>query len=35
MESDGYHPDADGYAEIAQAVLHNGWWEWLARVRAR
>ena len=30
MESDGYHPDADGYAEIAQVVLHNGWWEWLA-----
>jgi acyl-CoA thioesterase I len=30
---DGYHPDADGYAEIAQAVLHNGWWEWLARGR--
>jgi lysophospholipase L1-like esterase len=31
--SDGYHPDADGYAEIAQVVLHNGWWEWLARGR--
>jgi acyl-CoA thioesterase-1 len=30
---DGYHPDADGYAEIAQVVLHNGWWEWLARGR--
>ena len=30
MESDGYHPDADGYAQIAQVVLHNGWWEWLA-----
>jgi acyl-CoA thioesterase I len=35
LESDGYHPDADGYAEIAQVVLHNGWWEWLARGRAR
>ena len=33
MESDGYHPDADGYAEIAQVVLHNGWWEWLPRGR--
>jgi acyl-CoA thioesterase-1 len=32
---DGYHPDADGYAEIAQVVLHNGWWEWLARGRSR
>ncbi len=31
--SDGYHPDAEGYAEIAQVVLHNGWWEWLARGR--
>jgi acyl-CoA thioesterase-1 len=31
--ADGYHPDADGYAEIAQVVLHNGWWEWLARGR--
>jgi lysophospholipase L1-like esterase len=31
MESDGYHPDAEGYAEIAQVVLHNGWWEWLQR----
>ena len=30
LEGDGYHPDADGYAEIAQVVLHNGWWEWLA-----
>ena len=30
LDSDGYHPDADGYAEIAQVVLHNGWWEWLA-----
>jgi acyl-CoA thioesterase I len=28
---DGYHPDTDGYSEIAQVVLHNGWWEWLAR----
>jgi lysophospholipase L1-like esterase len=35
LESDGYHPDADGYAEIAQVVLHNGWWEWLARGRPR
>jgi acyl-CoA thioesterase-1 len=34
LESDGYHPDADGYAQIAQVVLHNGWWEWLARGRA-
>src|SRR4051794_25369990 len=34
QSSDGYHPDADGYAEIAQVVLHNGWWEWLARGRA-
>ena len=34
MESDGYHPDAEGYSEIAQVVLHNGWWEWLARGRA-
>jgi acyl-CoA thioesterase I len=33
LESDGYHPDADGYAQIAQVVLHNGWWEWLARGR--
>jgi lysophospholipase L1-like esterase len=33
VESDGYHPNADGYAEIAQVVLHNGWWEWLARGR--
>jgi lysophospholipase L1-like esterase len=33
QQSDGYHPDADGYAEIAQVVLHNGWWEWLARGR--
>ena len=33
LESDGYHPNADGYAEIAQVVLHNGWWEWLARKR--
>jgi lysophospholipase L1-like esterase len=33
LESDGYHPDAEGYAEIAQVVLHNGWWEWLARGR--
>jgi lysophospholipase L1-like esterase len=33
VEGDGYHPDADGYAEIAQVVLHNGWWEWLARGR--
>ena len=33
LGSDGYHPDADGYAEIAQVVLHNGWWEWLARGR--
>jgi lysophospholipase L1-like esterase len=31
VAGDGYHPDADGYAEIAQVVLHNGWWEWLAR----
>jgi acyl-CoA thioesterase I len=31
QSADGYHPDADGYAEIAQVVLHNGWWEWLAR----
>jgi len=31
--SDGYHPGADGYAELAQVVLHNGWWEWLARGR--
>jgi len=31
---DGYHPDADGYAEIAQVVLHNGWWEWIARGRS-
>jgi len=30
LEADGYHPDADGYAAIAQVVLHNGWWEWLA-----
>ena len=30
LESDGYHPDADGYAAIANVVLHNGWWEWLA-----
>jgi lysophospholipase L1-like esterase len=30
LESDGYHPDAEGYAAIAQVVLHNGWWEWLA-----
>ena len=30
MTADGYHPDADGYASIAQVVLHNGWWEWLA-----
>lgn len=30
LEADGYHPDADGYAEIAQVVLHNGWWGWLA-----
>lgn len=34
LESDGYHPDAAGYAEIAQVVLQNGWWEWLARTRA-
>jgi lysophospholipase L1-like esterase len=34
LQSDGYHPDADGYGQIAQAVLHNGWWEWLARGRA-
>lgn len=33
LGADGYHPDADGYAEIAQVVLHNGWWEWLARGR--
>ena len=33
LASDGYHPDADGYTEIAQVVLHNGWWEWLARTR--
>ena len=33
LQTDGYHPDADGYAEIAQVVLHNGWWEWLARGR--
>ena len=33
LQADGYHPDADGYAEIAQVVLHNGWWEWLARGR--
>lgn len=33
LASDGYHPDADGYAEIAQVVLHNGWWQWLARGR--
>jgi lysophospholipase L1-like esterase len=33
LAADGYHPDADGYAEIAQVVLHNGWWEWLARGR--
>jgi lysophospholipase L1-like esterase len=34
LVADGYHPDADGYAEIAQVVLHNGWWEWLARARS-
>jgi acyl-CoA thioesterase-1 len=34
LATDGYHPDADGYAEIAQVVLHNGWWEWLARGRS-
>ena len=33
LEADGYHPDADGYAAIAQVVLHNGWWEWLSRGR--
>jgi acyl-CoA thioesterase I len=33
LAADGYHPDADGYAELAQVVLHNGWWEWLARGR--
>lgn len=33
LEPDGYHPDAEGYSEIAQVVLHNGWWEWLARGR--
>ncbi len=31
MEADGYHPNAGGYAQIAEVVLHNGWWEWLAR----
>ena len=35
VEGDGYHPDADGYAEIAQVVLHNGWWEWLATPAGR
>ena len=35
LEADGYHPDADGYAEIAQVVLHNGWWEWLATPAGR
>ena len=34
LATDGYHPDADGYTEIAQVVLHNGWWEWLARGRS-
>jgi len=29
--ADGYHPGADGYAEITTVVLQNGWWEWLAR----
>jgi lysophospholipase L1-like esterase len=33
LTADGYHPDADGYNEIAQVVLHNGWWQWLARGR--
>lgn len=33
LDGDGYHPDADGYGEIAQVVLHNGWWQWLARGR--
>jgi lysophospholipase L1-like esterase len=33
LVTDGYHPDADGYNQIAQVVLHNGWWEWLARSR--
>jgi lysophospholipase L1-like esterase len=31
IEADGYHPDAEGHAAIAKVVLHNGWWEWLAR----
>ena len=30
QETDGYHPDADGYGQIARVVLHNGWWEWMA-----
>jgi lysophospholipase L1-like esterase len=34
LATDGYHPDADGYGEIAQVVLQNGWWEWLARGHA-
>jgi acyl-CoA thioesterase-1 len=33
LTADGYHPDAEGYDQIAQVVLHNGWWEWLARGR--
>ena len=34
LVADGYHPDADGYGEIAQVVLQNGWWQWLARGHA-
>lgn len=26
---DGSHPDGAGYAELAEAVLGAGWWEWL------
>ena len=35
LVADGYHPDADGYGEIAQVVLHNGWWQWLATPAGR
>ena len=30
LEPDGYHPDGEGYGQLAQVVLHNGWWEWMA-----
>lgn len=31
---DGSHPDAAGYAELAEVVLGAGWWEWLGALSA-